>query len=117
MANDGNRDQRDNRRPAAEIVLRALLTGQQVEHEEMAYRLEGGQLLWRHRGSQRVEMREGEAVVVDGEPPWFGCELTLTAFLRMCEDFSRDDLFMMGASTALTQINRRGWRQESEGSP
>jgi hypothetical protein len=102
-------EERDERmRPPAEIVLRALLAGQEVWHEDFVYRIEEGQLRWRHRGSRRAEIRGGEVVVEDGEPPWFGCEMTVTGFLHMCEKFSRDDLFMMGASTALTGINRRG---------
>lgn len=95
-------------RPAAEIVLEALLVGQEVEHDGFLYRVDEGRLLWRHRGSRRAEIRGGELVVEDGEPPWFGCELTVTGFLRMCEGLSSDELLVLGTNTALTRINRRG---------
>lgn len=98
----------DRMRPPAEIVLEALLVGQEVEHEGFLYRVEDGRLLWRHRGSRRAQMGDDGVMVVDEEPPWFGCDLTLTGFLRLCEGFSRDTLVALGANTVLTQINRRG---------
>ena len=102
-------------RHPAEIVLRALMGGQELEMDDLVFKLEGHtRLLFKRKGSSKMKFGPGKVTVVEHEP-WVGCDMRVDQFLSMCVKIPRDDLFMLGANTALTEINREGARRRPSG--
>lgn len=103
-------EERENMRSPAEIVLRALMAGQELEVGDLVYKLEGGvRLLVKRKGSFKMELRPDKEHVVTNEP-WMLADIRVGQFLSMCNQIPRDELFILGANTALTNINRRRGR-------
>lgn len=101
-------EERANMRHPAEIVLRALMTGRELEVGDLVYKLEGSvRLLVKRKGSPRTDLAPGKVMVVESEP-WILADIRVSQFLSMCNQIPRDDLFILGANTSLTEINRRG---------
>lgn len=101
-------EERANMKHPAEIVLRALMAGQEIEDGDLVFKLEGHtRLLVKRRGSSKTTFGPGKVTVVESEP-WIGADMRIDQFLSMCMKIPRDDLFILGANTALTEINRNG---------
>ena len=88
------------KRPAEEIVLRALVHGIPVK-------LAGTTVHFAENGdlcvpTTRLTLGTGKAEEVFVEYP-----MTVGQFVRACREIPEEELFGIGASTALTQINAR----------
>jgi len=101
-------EERKNMKHPAEIVLRAMMAGHELKVGDLVYKLEGGvRLLVKRIGSSKSELGPGKVMVVKSEP-WISADIRVSQFLSMCNQIPRDDLFILGANTSLTEINRRG---------
>jgi hypothetical protein len=102
-------EERRNMRHPMEIVIRAMMSGRVIEIGDLSYTLDPSRtrLLWKRKGSAKIELKPGQENVVTHEP-WFNSDITFTQFLRECQKIPRDDLFIIGANTALTEINQKG---------
>lgn len=90
-------------------VLKALAAGQEVEIDGRIYSLgeyvDGGYGLsvkgqrWSHGKKPFID---------EPEIMWLDADMPLNAFLDLCEKISDDDLFILAAEKALTEINREG---------
>lgn len=83
----------------AEIVLRALQIGMQVELPDGVYKIVDGETCIQ---SRKFLMSSG--IGWESHEHWLYTELSLDHFIKLCNDINETDLFLIGANIALNTL-------------
>lgn len=83
------------------IVLKALLKCDQIQVGETQYAYFEDEVWYRYEGSHREN--------IDGtkEDVWFKSTMTLSEFIKFSNELTEEQIFDIGTSSALVEINGR----------
>ena len=95
----------------AEIVLKAMLTGKEIEFKDgQTYRLfKTGDEFKTPSGMSVCDMPywAGIRVLTSKGMAWIGANLSLTDFLSLCDQLSEEEVVLIAGETVLREINQK----------
>jgi len=100
-----------NKRPNAVYVLDLLLMGFPIKFPSdpnYTYRYQDGIF-----GVEMTRYKTGDWKNKEGEQVVLGVDITLPQFIKMCDSFSYEELFIKSCEVVLTNFNQNKLRKES----